>query len=451
MKTRITKISPPILLILYTIFLSAFTGCTHEKKEDTGEEIDLTVELVPSGEQVISGNQEMLVLYDIRRTIEVKDIMYDTGEGFKPVDTSGSPPVINPGEYKFIFCAECLDAPKVKLKVEFTKESETEPLETEYTIDRLPVINLIAEETEPGIVILNAGESIDPEGKELQFTWLSDTMSVEGPLFGGNIDSINSKVTYLIVSDGVSVINKLIKIDRGPEGIQVPGARNVFLTCTSMNVFIKGISLLNPALMLGPVPNIGDTLPIDKTTKKLTRDFYVGHKFEVGGTVVRGPNQLIVGQDVSTTSVKGVDTTVTQGFKRNADGKTFDKKKKIAPLCPVPAPKKFTPAPSLIADDYSTLVFNSIFYQNTNTGVKQIAIVGKNVAKQTRMGLISAWFDAPGSVFRKGFDFSKGYKRNSLFRAFMKEDITKCEKYFYYELEIDSNGVVKKNTITVLN
>ncbi|HXZ00067.1 MAG TPA: hypothetical protein VEI03_08705 [Stellaceae bacterium] len=425
-----------------------------------GEPIETRRDVIlqPDPGTEISGYQVLSIRYDFTRKLAIRAVTYDDGHGAKRLDTTENPLRYDPGHYSVILCAQCLRAKKVTVAVEFTPDSHVPKIIRTYAIAHLPVIRVKSAPIagEPGMLKLDASASFDPEGGPLKLEWYLPDGILTGPSISVPATIVRDsqvvvKATTLRGRDAIVYFPQEPKKQKAATAVQDEN-----LTCTGMEVIDSGISLLNPELKLGPSLKEGTQLELKADKKTLAKDYTLYFGFEVRANIMKGDKILQEGQDAARTlNYNQSSGDHSKPEYKNGEGRKsrtssdLDGTKRDAPFPDSPSPPDDWN--KMVEDDYS---FHPINAQAQNFGDKpdawlDIKMKGMHLTPPNTRRII--WDDQPGlETLRAGADISKGMTYKAYFRAWMDPDITKCEKFFKVEEEIDANGVVKTNKLTPL-
>jgi hypothetical protein len=218
------------------------------------------------------------------------------------------------------------------------------------------------------------------------------------------------------------------------------------MKCTGMTIAHTKKSLLNKTFDLGAYPAEGTQLPVD-AKGKLKTSYVIAHAFEVRATIVPDKHILDEGQDVArSASFEASEASKElkkKGKRRKAVNRSeYEAGNKTAPF-PKPLPAAGT-HPPMVADSYDHHPRPATARTNTATGMADVSVQSKNL-----VGKQMVWLDQPGLRLGVGTDMSKGMYYKAYFRSWMSPDLKVCEKYFLVEIEIDKNGKVTKNKLTM--
>lgn len=422
--------------LLTVFYLLTIPSCTKDA------DFDKKVELLPNSGSVLWGYREISINYDFRRDLNVKKITINSGQGEESLIKDDNPIRKDAGCFKIILCAECIKSGNVSVRVEFEKDQE--PVTQTYKIDHMPTV-LVRSEAEGSTLFLDAGESKDPEGKELKFEWTYEGKVYEGSRITVTKDSIIKKPALLKVSDGITAVYDIVTYDPySQQPIYTPEN----LKCVDMQVVTIGKSSLNSEVDLGKFPKDDIQLPVDGD-KKLTSSYFIGITFEVKCEIQQHGSPLDEGQDAA-----GTHTVAAHNFNHHKKAKQRDpdnRSKYIDDEKNAPFPVPIPPGgqhPQMVEDDYDhhpTIGFTNI---NTATGTQRIEVKKKGLISSGEKNYI-VWIDQPGLELPAGTDLSGGAAFKGYFRSWMIPNNPPCEKYFMIEIEIDAKGKITKNTLTM--
>ncbi len=442
------KLNISVISVLFFTFIVSSCNLLNEN-DDPSPSYDVSI--YPPGYTTLSEYQIISFVYDLEEPMEIEDILvYSDGVEASLINDT-NPLLERRGRYDIVLCTDCLPGNSAIVKYIF-KEAQIPDMIINYNINHSPVVNVQVEK-EGDMLFLDAGSSIDPEGRLLEFTWQFNDTVFEGPVFSATSGQINDDPPLLTVNDGSVSVRGLVVVftDNGDYAKFLNGNS---CKCTNLTVASSGKSLTNPEITLGPNQKENEIIELD-ADKKLKRDYYLGYTFEVRSKLVidTNYNSIDEGQDVAST-----DYLMFKGEFKKMDWKgkrrhETNRSTYLPGTFTAPFPDLSQPHP---ANGYPTVTDNYDFhpefgytYIPDNNGIKYVNINKKKLIKVGKDYYI-VWLDIPGARLKKGWDMSKGYKMSCYFRSWMEPDLSQCQKFFIVEMDIDSNGKVLKNKLTMI-
>jgi hypothetical protein len=406
----------------------------------TDTSYDTKVELFPEKDTVLSGYHEISIHYDRRRNLTVKDIIYDLGNGPQSLISEETPLRIDPGRYAVSFCIDCLDADKITIDVRFNDPNQP-AITREYVINRLPILTLESKHFEDNTIILDAGNSVDPEGADLAFTWEHIGEAYNGPIYETTVEHISFEPVLISITDGVTTFKDLIFYDI-QMGAPIPAS--IKSECELMSIETKGPSWNNPTINLGPMPPVGTQMPIDNN-KKLTKDYRLGFAFDVNTFLKSSQNPLDEGQDIAASWNDGTGVNNKTGRVRKTNNRSqYETGIKNAPFPnPMGRPGQH---PQMVEDNYDNHPLQ-VTINLTGIGSFKIQNVLKKQLYKAAIGYFMSWFDLPGLELHRGHSIANGITYKAYFRTWMTPINANCQKHFIVEIKVDNNGIVTKNEL----
>jgi len=433
-------------IIVGLIFLSVSTiQCNWFKKDEEPPAPDYGIRVYPENGAVIWGYQILRIAFNSSFDIQVSDIKISHGGITESLIRDDNPISYFIGEYTIELNAESIPENSVEVIIEFMN-NVVSPIIYTYTVNHMAVINIVGE-ISGNQAFLDASTSEDPDGQTLTYTWETNTGSVSGPQLETNLKEITEEGVLISVSDGTSLSTDLVYYDS--EESEFTLAKD-HMKCFLLEIDTTGYSECVPlGTPLGPTISPGTQLLVDANVR-LTRDYVIGYKFEVVATLQYDTTVLDEGQDVAASA-----TVVIEGSLQNVDIRGSRRQEQnrslyLPGLYVAPFPTTIPPPsePVLIQDSYDHHPRPATYEANTSTGVSTSTINSKKMIRFDKYPTI-IWFDRPGTIFKAGADLSKGRSYNAYFRSWMMPDVTKCQKYFMVQIEIDSTGKVTRNRLVI--
>lgn len=397
------------------------------------------VSILPNTAQMLWGFQILSIEYDPALNLPLQSVWVQTPRGQQQLLNDTSLVYQEPGLYELEICAQCFEQQEITIFFDFGDQYRT--VSETYQINHQPEVAIQFVET-PTMLGLDASTSFDPEGMPLSFTWYWNEQTFNGPQLPIDPYILQELPAVLSVSDGFSSTDDLVSVDDEGNLVYTPDK----MKCTGMTIANAKKSLLNNTFDLGAYPAEGTQLPVD-ATGKLKTSYVIAHAFEVRATIVPDKHILDEGQDVARsanfTASDATKELKKQGKLRKADNRSaYEPGTKTAPF-PKPMPAAGT-HPKMVADSYDHHPRPATAHKNTAKGRESVAVQSKNL-----VGKQMIWLDQPGLRLGAGSDLSKGMYYKAYFRSWMSPDLKVCEKYFIVEIEIDKNGKVTKNSLTL--
>jgi hypothetical protein len=421
----------PLVLVL--------TGC----KKDADKILeDYGITISPANNAVIWGNQVVSLEYDIYFVVRLKSITVSGGSYQKSLTNDSLIVRYDQGSYNFILPTEQIPGHSVAITYEFYNE-DIDPITCTYVINHMPVIHFTYSKVGYDLMLDLSG-STDPENKTLSFTWQTKDTVAHESTFTTTQDALMANPILIQVADDLAHTTDIVSI--------VPGTGEVILLtqklkCIDLAVNISGPSLNAPGRNLGPNVDEGFQLDVDEN-KILKKSFVIGFMFEVQGTIVAGEDIILEGQDIAKTSQYRNTEYIKQGRKRDP----ANRGNLLPGTVNAPYPNPFPPAtePEMVEDDYTYHPSRGKIKVNGTNGVEKVEVMNKQVLMDG--GVIKmVWNDQPDILLPEGDDLKKGIEIKRFFRAWMMPDLSLCQKYFIYELNIDNTGKIIKNKVTPFN
>lgn len=436
---------------LLILALTAPFGCDEfdifnkDKDDDDKEKPEITIR--PQENSELWGFQVFQLGYDMSENIQVSSISYSNGQSEIPVLNDTTLLRSKIGYLEFTFCTNCVTGNNITLHIQFKGDNPPDPMSVPYRINHQPVI-VLNSQTLPGEqLMLCARESFDPEGQSLTYSWSHFDQTWDTSVITVERNSLMESPVALRITDGIAITDDLVCYD--PE-VGGPSLVRLNIKCTDLAIVTSGKGLLNN-IDLGPTISAGEYLPVD-ANKKITKNFSIGFGFEVLTSITPGTEYMDEGQDVARTfSMQANDTTglyIKTGRKRKTTNRSEYENIDSYAGFPVPLPPSGT-HPFMVEDNYDHHPTIGYLPVNNSSGVNYDLVLTKGYVYRTGETPKLIWFDEPGFTIQRGADVSKGRYYKAYFRSWMMPDIPPCEKYFIVEIEINEEGMVTKNELTM--
>jgi len=260
-----------------------------------------------------------------------------------------------------------------------------------------------------------------------------------------DLSSIQEEPAIVQASDGTTTVTDIMGLVPGTGGVLTPVFTPDHYVCEDLEIFTGHPPLLNGGLALGADPAVGTALPLDGSGN-LMMDYSLGHAFEVRGTIIVPGPVFDEGQDVAyTIMLSGAVVSTATGQRRTPANRSVLSGSYVAPV-PIPIAGSGV-HPPMVFDNYDHHPnIGYLWRNNTPTGPQFSFVKSKGVEFQNG-NMLMIWADKPSHRLDAGTNMNGGFYAVFYFRAWMDPDLTKCEKHFLVEIEVDGSGVVTKNEL----